>query len=125
MKTWVTILGFAAMSVAAHGHPVRAEGQLPSHVLYVGKTKTPRAEQFIGFFKKHFADVTVVDRERFQPKSTDDADVVVFDWSQSEGSLETTSIPFGRLEDWSKPTVLLNHSGLLVAGHWQLIGGAG
>ena len=67
MKTWVMILGLAVMNVGAHGLPVRAEGQLPLHVLYVGKTKTPRAEQFIGFFKKHFANVTLADRAANTP----------------------------------------------------------
>jgi hypothetical protein len=36
-----------------------------------------------------------------------------------------TVVPFGKQENWTMPTVLLNHAGLLVAGQWQLIGGAG
>ena len=124
MKRWAMIFSTLIAALQPQSS-VRAEGQQPLHVLYVGNSKTTRAEQFADFFKKHFAKVTVANREDFKPSEANDVDVVVFDWSQSEGGLEKTSCPFGRLEDWSKPTVLLNHSGLLVAGHWQLIGGAG
>jgi hypothetical protein len=102
-----------------------AESPLPLRVLYVGSSKSPRADHFARFLNQHFVKVTVVDGEGFQPSAARDADVVVFDWSQSDGDLRKASVPFGRLEDWSKPTVLLNSAGLLVAGHWQLIGGAG
>ena len=50
---------------------------------------------------------------------------MLLDWDQANSQLDKTTVPFGREEDWTKPTVLLNHSGLLVAGNWQLIGGAG
>jgi hypothetical protein len=101
------------------------ESPLPLRVLYVGNSKSPRAGHFARFLNKHFVKATVVDREAFQAQAARDTDVVIFDWSQSDGDLGKASIPLGRLEDWSKPTVLLNSAGLLVAGHWQLIGGAG
>ncbi len=124
MKRWMMFLSTLAIAFEPLAS-IGAEGRQPLHVLYLGNSKSPRAGQFIDFFKKHFVKVTMADREDFKPSAAKDVDVVVFDWSQSEGNLEKTSIPFGRLEDWPKPTVLLNHSGLLVAGHWQLIGGAG
>ena len=124
MERWVIVLSALATTFGP-ATSIRAEGPQPLHVLYLGNSKSPRAVQFADFLKKHFAKVTVADRGNFKPSAANDADVVVFDWSQSEGTLEKTSVPFGRLEDWAKPTVLLNHSGLLVAGHWQLIGGAG
>lgn len=101
------------------------EALLPLRVLYIGNSKTPRAGDFDRFFKQHFVRVVMADREGFNPDAAREADVVVFDWSQSDGDLRKASVPLGRLEEWSKPTVLLNSAGLLVAGHWQLIGGAG
>ena len=115
---------FAQSGENAISKPAR-EPLLPLRLLYIGNSKSPRAEHFAGFLKKHFAGVTIADREGFKSKAAADADVVLFDWSQSDSDLAKTALPFGRLEDWSKPTVLLNHSGLLVAGQWQLIGGAG
>ena len=124
MKKCAVIFWMVFMSWGTAG-AIRAEDQIPLRILYVGANKSPRADQFADFFKKRFANVIVADRDGFKPAAAEDADVVVLDWSQSEGGLDKTAVPFGRLEDWTKPTVLLNHSGLLVAGHWQLIGGAG
>ena len=69
--------------------------------------------------------VTVAPRKGFDPAAARDTDVVLLDWSQSEDSVEKANSPFGKLEDWSKPTVLLGSAGLFMAGQWQLIGGAG
>jgi hypothetical protein len=98
---------------------------IPLHVLYVGKAGSPRAAAFTTFLKEAFTRVSEAKREGFDPASARDADVVLLDWSQSEGQLAGTKVPLGSLEQWTKPTVLLNHAGLLVAAHWQLIGGAG
>jgi hypothetical protein len=102
-----------------------AEPAIPLRVLYVGNARGTRAEAFAAFLRQHFQHVTVAGRDGFLPAMADPADVVLFDWSQSEGDLRTTSVPLGRPEAWSKPTVLINHAGLLVATHWGLIGGAG
>lgn len=52
-------------------------------------------------------------------------DVVLLDWSQSDGKLAATPLVLGPLAEWSKPTVLFSSAGLLIAGQWQVIGGAG
>jgi len=75
--------------------------------------------------KKHFKQATVADRERFDPTVAKEADVVLLDWSQRDTDIRSAKSPFGKLEDWSKPTVLLGSAGLLLAGQWQIIGGAG
>jgi hypothetical protein len=69
--------------------------------------------------------VTLADRERFDPAKAKDADVVLLDWSQHDTDVRKAKSPFGKLEDWQKPTVLLGSAGLLLAGQWQIIGGAG
>ena len=85
-----------------------------------------RGADYEGFLKQHFAKVTVVRRDGFDPTAARDADVVLLDWPQSEGRpSDKTSSPLGKFEEWSKPTVLLGSAGLLLAGQWQLIGGAG
>jgi hypothetical protein len=124
MTRWALLLvliiaGFHPSSVGA------TEPALALRLMYVGNSKSPRAGHFAEYLRKHFVRVTMADREGFESRAAQDADVIVFDWSQSDSDLRTTPIPFGRLEDWSKPTVLLNSAGLLVAGQWQLIGGAG
>jgi hypothetical protein len=124
MKWWTTIL-VVTIGGLAGARGTAAETPIPLNVLYIGSAKSPRAGEFAAFLKKHFARVTVADRAKFEPMAARDADVVLFDWSQSEGDLRQTPLPLGRCEDWTKPTVLLNHAGLLVAGRWELIGGAG
>ena len=71
------------------------------------------------------ATVTVAARKGFDPAAARAADVVLLDWSQSEDSVDKATSPFGKLEDWSKPTVFLGSAGLFMAGRWQIIGGAG
>ncbi len=102
-----------------------AEPGLSLHVAYVGGAKTERATQFERFLRQNFRKVTIFDRDAFQPSLVGDADVVLLDWAQSDSKLDKTPVPLGKLENWTKPTVLLNHAGLLVGGHWEIIGGAG
>jgi len=123
MKWYILLLGLALGEVGAGG-PAAAAEPLPLRVLYVGNDGD-RAADYEAFLKRHFAKVTVATRKGFEPSAARDADVVLLDWSQSEGPVDKASSPFGKLEDWSKPTVLLGSAGLLMAGQWQLIGGAG
>ena len=119
---WLAAILLLALSAA----PLLAtETKQPLRVLYVGNTKKERASEFEKLLRAHFAEVTIADRTDFDPARAKGADVVVLDWSQSDSNLESTKIPFGRFEDWTKPTVLVNHAGLLVAERWNVIGGAG
>jgi hypothetical protein len=124
MNRWAVLMALGAVGLGATAG-VAAEPAIPLHVLYVGAATGPRAGHFEKFLKEHFARVTIADAKAFDPASARAADVVLFDWSQSDGDLQKGPVPLGRFEDWSKPTVLLNSAGLLVAGHWQIIGGAG
>jgi hypothetical protein len=98
---------------------------VPLSVLYVGDSKSPRAGDYESFLKKNFRQVRVANREGFDPATAKSADVVLLDWSQSEADVRKAKSPFGKLEDWDRPTVLLGSAGLLLAGQWQIIGGAG
>jgi hypothetical protein len=111
--------------VANVAAPARAAELLPLRVLYVGNAKSPRAASYASFLKKHFKQVTVANRDGFDPATAKAADVVLLDWSQSEADVRKAKSPFGKLEDWHRPTVLLGSAGLFMAGQWQLIGGAG
>jgi hypothetical protein len=122
-STLLRLIVLAVCLCAASVHA--AEPSLPLHILYIGSNKTDRAVEFEQFLRNRFAKVTVANRDNFDPAVAKSADVVLLDWSQSDSPLDKTTLPLGRLADWNKPTVLLNHAGLLVAGHWQLIGGAG
>jgi len=122
MKWHVPLFGLA-LAVAAGG-PAAAAEPLPLRVLYVGNDRN-RGADFESFLKQHFAKVTVARRDGFDAATARDADVVLLDWSQSEDSVDKASSPFGKLEDWLRPTVLLGSAGLFMAGQWQLIGGAG
>src|SRR6266513_4545023 len=95
---WLAVILSLVLSAA----PLMAsETKQPLRVLYVGKTKKERANEFEKLLRTHFADVTIVDRTDFEPAATKGADVVVFDWSQSDSNLESTKVPFGRFEDWT------------------------
>jgi hypothetical protein len=124
MKTCVVLLTLSVLCCWAPTGRAN-ETLLPLRILYIGNTKTPRPGHFADLLRKHFTQVTVADREGFDPVTARNADVLLFDWSQGDSKMLETPVPFGRIENWSKPTVLLSSAGLLVAGHWQLIGGAG
>jgi len=123
MKWHISLLGLA-MGVAGTAGPAAAAEPLPLRVLYVGNDRD-RAADYEAFLKQHFAKVTTTRRDGFDTAAARDADVVLLDWSQSEGPVDKAVSPFGKLEDWSKPTVLLGSAGLFLAGQWQLVGGAG
>jgi len=123
MKWHIPLLGLA-ISVFGVAGPAVAADPLPLKVLYVGNDRD-RAADYESFLKRHFAKVTVARREGFDPAAARDADVVLLDWSQSEDEVDKATSPFGKLEDWSRPTVLLGSAGLFMAGQWQIIGGAG
>jgi hypothetical protein len=124
VKRGAVLLALAAAGLCCAGRPAQGAA-LPLHVVYVGNSKSPRAADYEAFLKKHFKRVSVADRERFDPATAKAADVVLLDWSQSETDVRKAKSPFGNLEDWHRPTVLLGSAGLLLAGQWQLIGGAG
>ena len=121
MKCQISLLGLA---MAAAAGPAAAAEPQPLRVLYVGDNRD-RAADYEAFLKKHFDKVAVSRRDGFDPATARAADVVLLDWSQSEGPVDKAVSPLGKLEDWSKPTVLLGSAGLFMAGQWQLIGGAG
>jgi hypothetical protein len=123
MKWHICLLGLALGVIGAWGPAVAAE-PLPLRVLYVGNNRE-RGADYEAYLKKHFVKVTVAPRKGFDPAAARDADVVLLDWSQSEDSVDKASSPLGKLEGWSRPTVLLGSAGLFMAGQWQLIGGAG
>jgi len=121
---WRVLLFCLAFGVFWQSDALPAEGPLPLRVLYVGNNRT-RADEYAAFLKKHFARVTLARRDGFDPASARNLDIVLLDWSQSESDVSKAESPFGKLENWSKPTVLLGSAGLFMAGRWQLIGGAG
>ncbi|HUG93853.1 MAG TPA: hypothetical protein VML55_23695, partial [Planctomycetaceae bacterium] len=94
-------------------------------VLYLGNAGTPRAAQFVEFLSARFERVTAVDRDQFDPQTAGDADVVLLDWSQRDTDSAAAVSPLGPRASWSKPTVLLGSAGHLLAGPWEVIGGAG
>ena len=123
MRWHIPLLGLVLGAIGAERTAVAAD-PLPLRVLYVGNDRD-RAADYESLLKKHFARVTVARRDGFDPAAARDADVVLLDWSQSEGPVDKAVSPFGKLEEWARPTVLLGSAGLFMAGQWQLIGGAG
>jgi hypothetical protein len=117
------LLALAAAALAPATAPA-AEPRLPLRVLYVGDDPG-RTADYAAFLGKHFAEARTARRTGFDPATARSADVVLLDWSQSETPVDKAASPFGPPEGWSKPTVLLGSAGLLLAGQWQLIGGAG
>jgi dipeptidyl aminopeptidase/acylaminoacyl peptidase len=106
------------------GKPV-AGSVLPLRVLYVGNAGSPRAREYEVFLKNHFRQVEAVARKGFDPVQAKAFDVVILDWSQQDEALAKAKSPLGNETQWDRPTVLLGSAGLLMAGCWQLIGGAG
>ncbi len=100
--------------------------KIPLRVVYLARTSDkPRTEAFEKFLKEQFEDAAVVPRDEFDPASAGRADVVVLDWSQQERHDGKYKSPVGPLENCNKPIVMLGSAGLLMAGPWYVIGGAG
>ena len=99
---------------------------MPLHVLYVGRLDDQkRSAEFVDFLKESFEHCTAVKRNQVVGERLRGIDVVLLDWSQQEREPQHYDSPLGPLETWSIPTVLLGRAGLLIAGPWQVIGGAG
>jgi hypothetical protein len=113
------------VTAAVAGQATGADSVISKRVVYVGNAGTPRARAFEQFLRERFADVRVADREKFEPPSADDADVVLLDWSQRDNNSTNARSPFGPRESWSRPTVLLGSAGHLLAAPWRIIGGSG
>ena|SRR5215469_136163 len=120
------LLAFAAVAFAALSAPVAAAPlAFPRRVLFVGSEETPRTAAFVALLEKHFAEVRVAGRQKFDPASAHDVDVVLLDWSQRDAHFPKDPSPLGERRLWNKPTVFLGSAGLLVAVQWQIIGGSG
>jgi hypothetical protein len=124
MRTAIACLALLTVGLGSSAASA-AEAVLPLRILYVGTGGSPRARDFENFLKKHFAQVRAADRAGFDPAMAQSADVVLLDWSQADPDARRGQSPLGSRANWSRPTVLLDSAGLLLAGPWQLIGGAG
>jgi hypothetical protein len=124
MRTWIACLALLTVGLGTSAAPV-ADSVLPLRILYVGTGGSPRARDFESFLKKYFAQVSAADRASFDPAIARSADVVLLDWSQADQDARQGKSPLGQRENWSRPTVLLDSAGLLLAGPWQFIGKAG
>lgn len=111
----------AAFQIPTTGN---ADG-IPLRVLYLARSDQERARAFLSLFEEHFQAAASVRREELVPEQADKFDVVVLDWSQDERSGKGYASPLGKLEDWDTPTVLLGSAGMINAGPWNVVGGAG
>jgi hypothetical protein len=122
LRAFVAITAALALTTcSAGGEP---EKKVSLSVLYVGNPATPRGKAYADFLARHFRKVETAERKGFEAKRADPFDVVMLDWSQDERPEKPTS-PFGPKEPWSKPTVLLGSSGLLLAEAWEIVGTIG
>ena len=122
------LAGGSPSSLRAEASSVAPDGKLPLNVLYVGDTERNRAHAFAGFLSEHFQGSEAIHRDLFEPADAEDFDVVLLDWSQTEVDLmamDELESPLGSREEWTKPLVLLDSAGLLMAGPWELQGSWG
>ena len=126
MRAWMLLL--VAIGICVLPIPVRAaeSAKIPLNVLYLGRQKEEkRTEAFVAFLSSKFRQCTAAKRDEFQESMLTGIDVVLVDWSQQERQSSDYESPVGKLENWKTPTVLLGSAGLLIAGPWSVIGGAG
>ena len=131
------ILTLAVVFAAGIPAPAADEpGARSLRVLYVGNAGTPRARAFARFLEGRFTLAGAADRERFDPRHADGADVVLLDWSQRdlkppepgtrpEAWEHGLKSPLGERARWTRPTVLLGSAGHLLAAAWEVHGGSG
>lgn len=100
--------------------------KVPLGILYLGRQHDEkRTESFVEFLSTKFIRCTAAKREEFDAQMLQGIDVVLLDWSQQERVSSDYDCPIGHLEKWQTPTVLLGSAGLIIAGPWSVIGGAG
>jgi hypothetical protein len=100
--------------------------KVPLSVLYLGRQGGDRrSEEFVKFLSDKFARCNAAQRDEFRGQLLSGVDVVLLDWSQQERTASKYKSPLGPLENWDTPTVLLGSAGLIIAGPWNVIGGAG
>ena len=122
LRALVAITAAFALTTCSAGR--EPEKKVSLSVLYVGNPSTPRGKAYADFLARHFRKVETAERKGFEVKRAEPFDVVMLDWSQQERPEKPTS-PFGPKEPWSKPTVLLGSSGLLLAEAWEIVGTIG
>jgi hypothetical protein len=93
-------------------------------ILFVGSERTT---EFLDFLKDKVAHVAATKRADFRVSDASPYDVVLLDWPQVGGPLETRKVasPLGERTLWNKPTVLLGSAGLNLAMAWKVKGGSG
>jgi hypothetical protein len=96
-------------------------------VLYVGSTDQARGQDIQKFLSPQVKEIKTTSRKGFDPKSAQDFDVVLLDWSQGGDYRQEwlKPSPLGPREQWNKPTVLLGSAGLNLAVVWKIRGGSG
>ena len=114
----------AALTLTTCSAGKEPEKKVNLSVLYVGNPSTARGKAYADFLTRNFRKVEAAERKGFDVKQAEPFDVVVLDWSQQERPEKPTS-PFGQKQSWSKPTVLLGSSGLLLAEAWEIVGTIG
>lgn len=117
---------FASLLLLGLAEPgvTQEPGRSELRVLYVGAASTPRGQAYAELLRKHFKQADAVERVGFEPQQAAPYDVVLLDWSQRDRPKQPTS-PFGPLQTWSKPTVLLGSAGLLLGEAWEIHGTIG
>ena len=113
------------VSVALTDEALGAD-KIPLRVLYLARNESEvRTKEFLSFLSEYFEDARTVLRSEFAAENAKNFDVVILDWSQRERTNDKYDSPLGRLEDFNTPAVLLGSAGLLLAGPWNVLGGAG
>ena len=117
---WALLSGLSAQ--------VEAPRKVALRVLYVGTKDSARSKDFAAFLAERFEGAGGADRDAFDPKAAEGYDVVLLDWSQNDkNGMETAKVksPLGDLAGWTKPTVLYDSAGLLIASPWKTRGSSG
>lgn len=100
--------------------------RIPLNVLYLGRSaQEQRTKAFVDFLSARFRQCTATKRDEFHSDLLKGVDVVLIDWAQDERVTKNYPSPVGSLAEWRTPTVFLGSAGLIMAGPWQVIGGAG
>jgi len=109
------------------GLVARGAEKVPLDVLYIGEVSSERGRAFKDFLEQHFQSVRTAPIIESDSVDAGDVDVVLLDWAQNgtDFGMPKSTSPLGKREQWSKPTVLMNSAGLLMAMRWNLIGGGG
>ena len=110
LTTSVLCLVTAFIPSVAAGSAGELRQKIDLKILYAGNPTSPRAADFTGFLREHFATVDTTDLAKFSVEQAARFDVVVLDHDAETGAAPRPKLP----KDYAVPTLTIGSAGAMI-----------